>query len=80
MFDSLWDSSTLIGSIGDEVIASSLRHLRIKLTCDGERLVRVQVGEFLAGKPDEGAKAQLTPLRWRVAFGVNAVAKVRVVQ
>ncbi len=80
MFDSLWDSSTLIGSIGDEVIASSLRHLRIKLTCDGERLLRVQVGEFLAGKPDEGAKAQLTPLRWRVAFGVNAVAKVRVVQ
>lgn len=81
MFDSSWRNSTLIGSVEGVEVASSLRHLHLKLTCDGEKSLRMQVGEFLMNKPIEDAtgKAQSAPLKWRVAFGIDVVDKVRVV-
>lgn len=81
MFDSSWRNSILIGSIEGAEAASSLRHLHLRLTCDEEKSLRIQVGEFLMSKLIEDAtgETQSAPLKWRVAFGINTAGKVRVV-
>ncbi|MCS7253641.1 MAG: hypothetical protein NZ781_06400 [Armatimonadetes bacterium] len=79
VFDSPSGNLILIGDVEGAQVASSPCHLRIELACDGERRLKVFVGDISMRKLQEGEGGNFGTmrLRWRVAFGIKAVSRVR---